>query len=335
MKKRVLVVAPGRGTYTKDTLNYLSKFPTQTTQFVKQLDEWKKQSGELTITELDQTSTFKNQVHTKGENASVLIFACSYADFLNLDPNEYEIVAVTGNSMGWYSALILAGAMNLQNGYTLINTMGSMMKKEVIGGQIIYPFTHDDWTYDFHEQEKILNLIIKCREEEHGLAFPSIYLGGYLVIGGDQKGLSWLMKTLPQKEHFPFQLINHAAFHTPLMEEVSARAFQLLKPDLFQTPQYPLIDGRGKIWQPYSTSTHDLHNYTLAHQVFAPYNFTQAISVGLKEFAPDNVILLGPGNTLGGSIGQIIVNEKWLGIDSKSSFQARQKEQAFLVSLGL
>ena len=77
-KKRILVVAPGRGTYTKDTLHYLQRYPHEKLDFLANLDQWKKERGELTISELDNAETFKSHVHTKGENASVLIFACSY-----------------------------------------------------------------------------------------------------------------------------------------------------------------------------------------------------------------------------------------------------------------
>lgn len=335
MKKRILVVAPGRGTYTKDTLGYLKKHSENSLAFVNELDQWKSLLNEPTVSELDNSQVFKSHIHTKGENASALIFACSYADFINLDYERYEIVAVTGNSMGWYSALVIAGALNLKSGFELINTMGSMMKDKVIGGQIIYPFTNEDWTYNNEIKQAIFKTIEECNHGNFGQVFPSIYLGGYLVIGGDQEGLSWLMKKLPPKEHFPFQLINHAAFHTPLMDETSMRAFQSIKSDIFQSPKYPLIDGRGKIWQTYSTDTEELYSYTLGNQVYAPYSFTQAITVGLKEFAPDHIVLLGPGNTLGGSIGQILVNEQWLDIKNKSDFQSLQKKHSFLISLGM
>ena len=55
-----------------------------------------------------------------------------------LRQEKYEIVAITGNSMGWYSALALSGALTHENAYSLISTMGSMMKEGTIGGQIIY-----------------------------------------------------------------------------------------------------------------------------------------------------------------------------------------------------
>ena len=59
------------------------------------------------------------------------------------------------------------------------------------------------------------------------------------------------------------------------------------------------------------------------------------MSVALKEFCPDKVLLLGPGNSLGGVIGQILVKNKWNGIKSKKYFLEQQKEDPFLISLGL
>jgi [acyl-carrier-protein] S-malonyltransferase len=42
-----------------------------------------------------------------GDNASLLIYACALADFAAIDRDRFEVVAVTGNSMGWYLALEL------------------------------------------------------------------------------------------------------------------------------------------------------------------------------------------------------------------------------------
>ena len=58
------------------------------------------------------------------------------------------------------------------------------------------------------------------------------------------------------------------------------------------------------------------------------------MTVAIREFAPDRVVLLGPGETLGGAIGQAIVALQWLDIDSKYVFSLRQEEDPFLVAMG-
>ncbi len=334
-KERLLVVCPGRGSYTKETLKYLSRPRAgRIDDFLVDIDARRARLGEPTISELDNADVFQPGIHTKGENASTLIYACSYADFQSIDREKSEIVAVTGNSMGWYLTLAYAGALNWAGAFDVINTMGSMMKNKIIGGQIIYPVVDGDWRRS-HEMVEIVETTMTKARAAGGEVYLSIRLGGYAVIAGDSVGLGYMLKNLPKIENYPFQLVNHAAFHTPMLRETSARAFELLSVDLFSRPSIPMIDGCGHIWQPYSTDVEALYRYTLDTQVVDTYDFTKAVTVGLKEFAPDKVVLLGPGNSLGGSIGQILIENKWLGITSKADFSLRQKENPFLISMGL
>ncbi len=57
--------------------------------------------------------------------------------------------------------------------------------------------------------------------------------------------------------------------------------------------------------------------------------------MAIKEFCPDNLVLLGPGNTLGGAVGQILIKNKWNGIDSKKSFSDKQLNDTYLISMGI
>ena len=334
MKKRAVVICPGRGSYTKETMGYLRQNGSHVRDFLKDIDQRRKSLNEPTITELDQAEAFKASLHTKGEHASPLIYACAYADFMKIDREKFEIVAVTGNSMGWYLALAFAGALNWAGGFEVVNTMGSMMKNEIIGGQVIYPICDENWVKSPVLRAKVEMILADINSREGHEAYISIELGGYLVFGANKLGTAALLKELPKKEDYPFQLINHAAFHTPLLKETSEKAFEILPSSLFHKPQIPMIDGRGFIWQPYSTDTSDLCEYTLGHQVVEYYDFTKAISVALKEFAPDLLILLGPGSSLGGSVGQILIENDWHGLKSKQDFMARQAQAPLLLAMG-
>ena len=79
-------------------------------------DAYRVSQGQPTISELDGAEAWKAGVHARGDNASALIFACSYTDFLVIDRETFEIVAVTGNSMGWYTALACGGALAPERG---------------------------------------------------------------------------------------------------------------------------------------------------------------------------------------------------------------------------
>ena len=334
MKKRVVVVCPGRGSYTKETLAYLRQFGPSLQDFIQDVDQRRQSIGEPTISELDNAEIFKPAVHTKGEHASPLIYACAYADFMSINREKYEIVAVTGNSMGWYLALAFARSLDWAGGFNIVNTMGSMMKEEVVGGQVIYPICDDQWRPSPERAADAIGIVEKLNQREGVEIHPSIWLGGNIVFGANKAGVTALLKELPKVQDYPFQLINHAAFHTPLLRGTSERAFSVLPASLFSRPEIPMIDGRGYIWQPYSTDVENLYHYTLGTQVVEPYDFTRAITVALKEFAPDHLVLLGPGSSLGGSIGQIMIENDWRGLKSKDQFSAMQAREPYLLAMG-
>nr|HMN68762.1 hypothetical protein [Bdellovibrionales bacterium] len=145
MKKRIVVVCPGRGSYVKETLGYLRQYGAHVGGFIRDIDQRRQAVGEPTITELDYAEIFQVALHTRGEHASPLIYACAYADFMAIDRERFEIVAVTGNSMGWYLTCAFAGALDWAGGFDVINTMGSMMKETIVGGQVIYPVCDENW----------------------------------------------------------------------------------------------------------------------------------------------------------------------------------------------
>ena len=155
-KERIVVVCPGRGSYTRNTSNYLKTKIVHADKQIAWMDKQRKKLGLPTLTELD-SKQFKSKVHMAGEHASPLIYACSLSDYYFINQDKYEIVAITGNSMGWYIALALSGALNSENAYHLINTMGSMMKESIIGGQIIYPIVDENWQVNESKKEMVIN----------------------------------------------------------------------------------------------------------------------------------------------------------------------------------
>jgi len=335
-KQRAVVICPGRGTYNKDELGYFHRFHSNKTNILSVIDAHRSKQNQVTVKELDQMPNYNMRLHTSGENASSLIYACSKGDFEAIDKDEYDIVAVTGNSMGWYIALAVAGALDEQGAIELINTMGSMMKNGVIGGQIIYPIVDDNWCEDAAKIAHVAEVMQVVNELDNCEVYTSIKLGGFIVIGGNKAGLKQLELRLENiDDRYPMNLFNHAAFHTPLLTETAKQAKQLLSKDLFKQPKIPLIDGQGKIWQPYSTDTNKLWEYTLGRQVDDYYDFTKAIEVAVKEFAPDKLIILGPGTTLGGATAQSLIKYHWQNMACKQDFISQQKDKPFVLAMGM
>lgn len=330
--KTAVLICPGRGTYGKGELGSLAGFPDRT--LLAQFDAERARLGQETLTALDGAASYSVARHTRGDNASALIYACTLGDRLALD--GVDLVAVTGNSMGWYSALACAGALSPMDGFTLVNTMGTLMQEALIGGQLVYPFMGEDWADAPARREELLALVAQIADRPgHDLAL-SIDLGGMLVIAGNEAALKAFEAAVPPVQgRFPLRLGNHAAFHTVLQAPVAAKGRTAIPKSLFTQPDIPLIDGRGHVWWPGAATTESLYDYTLGHQVVEPYDFTAAIRSAAREFAPDHFIVPGPGTTLGGAVAQSLIRANWRGLSSKADFQRMQADAPFLITMAL
>jgi len=333
-KQTAVVICPGRGTYNKPELGVLGRQFTDKA-LLAQFDEMRRAEGQDTLSDLDGAARYSIAKHTRGDNASALIYTATLGDFRAINPENVEVVAVTGNSMGWYSALACGGALSAEAGFEVVNTMGTLMQQSLNGGQLIYPFMDADWKPNLARKAELLALVAEIDSGGATLTL-SIDLGGMLVLAGDEAGLSAFEKVVPVvQERFPMRLANHAGFHSHLQAPVAEAGRARLSADLFRQPDLPIIDGRGQIWWPGACDLGALWDYTLGHQVTETYDFTHALSQAAREFAPDLFIVTGPGTTLGGAVAQSLILANWAGLDGKSAFQTRQNTDPILISMGM
>jgi len=267
--------------------------------------------------------------------ASPLIFAASYADFLSIDRGRFDIVAVTGNSMGWYTALPCGGAVSAEDGFRIIDAMGQHSQAGEAGGQVLLSLVDEDWREVAGLRENLLALAAEINARAQARLYVSIELGGMIVFAGNEEGLAALLAEAPLTPgREPMRLVNHGPFHTPMMQGSSDRATATLPAEWFASPRLPMIDGRGHIWRRFATNPVALWRYTFVAQILETYDFTRAIQVAVREHAPDRIILLGPGDTLGGAIAQALIGIQWRGLRSKSDFQEMQASSPYLLAMG-
>ncbi|WP_240224241.1 malonyl CoA-ACP transacylase [Rheinheimera hassiensis] len=331
MKKTALVVCPGRGTYNKAELGYISNNSTDQA-LLAQVDAVRSAAGLASVSELDQQAVFSRSTHLKAENAAALIFAAGVADYRSINSEQFEVVAVTGNSMGWYTALGCAGVLTPASGMQLVTDM-AQLTADGAGAQFIYPVIDDNWQPDINRIALVQQQLAIHSSE----LFMSIVYGGYAVIAGSEQAVKAAMAALPPcDERFPMLLAGHAAFHTAFMQGASEKALSLWPAARFNQPHLPLIDGRGQIWPNFGSDLAALQRYTLQHQVCQTYDFSKALQVAVKEFAPQHIILLGPGASLGGAVAQSLIEINWQGLSSKQDFiAAQQSEHPYVLSMGI
>ncbi len=342
MTRRALVVCPGRGSYSRETLGSLSERSAAVEGLLDACDAHRAANGRPGVRALDAAASFRTTRHVAGEHASLLTFACTMADAYELDRDRFEVVGVTGNSMGWYTALAASGALSLTDAIRLVDTMGAYQKGTPIGGQILLPCSSDVRAGHLEDPAKVAAIdtaLARCRDAGHAADW-SIRLGGYAVLGADKAGIRWLLEHLPKEirgsRTFPVQLAMHSAFHTGLLRDTAETARRDLADLQYQAPDVPLVDGRGKVFRPFHADPRELADYTLDHQVVAPYDFTTAVRTALRHTGADVVVALGPGNGLGGPLARTLVAAGWRGVRDSAGLAALQaSDTPALLSFGV
>jgi acyl transferase domain-containing protein len=339
--KRVVVLCPGRASYTSAQLGSLAgiddtECAAELVETLARVDAARTARGETPVREMDAATRFSSSF-LEGHNAAPLIFAVTAYEALRLDPGKVEVVAVGGNSMGWYSALWVAGALPLGEAFRLIETMGGMTRSGAIGGQVIYPVVDAEWRHAGEAEESVDEALRSVAAA--GLqAGDSIRFGGFRVLWGEDAALERIVAALPQRDlgrqQYPVRLLGNSAFHSHLLRQVADQG-QLELADLaISSPGRSLIDGRGRQWRPLGSAPAALLDYTLGHQVTRTFDFGAVVRVALREYAPDLVVALGPGESLGGAVAQVMIAEGWRGITDRREFLARQADDPVVVSMG-
>jgi [acyl-carrier-protein] S-malonyltransferase len=327
--KRVVVLCPGRGSYGRDSLRSLRGLDSPR---LDQLDQYRISMGRPTIREMDAADKFQSKLHLSGENASILTAGITLADLDQLDQSKVSVVGVVGNSMGWYTALGVAGALSMDDCARLIETMAHYQVGNIVGGQVIYPFTDEDWR---------LNPALEAQVEAAVAQIPELYwsirLGGQAVLGGTEAALKAAAEVLPAIQRgsytFPLRLPMHSAFHTPMMAATSEKAQSELADLGWRAPTIPLVDGRGKVLRPRHADPSSIRDYTLGAQITETFDLTTCVRVALRTFGPDAVVLPGPGHKLGSAVAQTMIAEGWNGLHNANAFVARQDAEPILLSM--
>jgi malonyl CoA-acyl carrier protein transacylase len=325
---RAAIVCPGRGSYGDRSLGSL---PAEH-EWVRAAERLRAEHDLPSLLELDRAPRFQPALHLRPANVSPLIYLITMLDAAAAR-ERHEIVAVLGNSLGWYTALGVAGALSFEDGLRLVQEV-ALCQESAPGGQLLYPLVGDDWIV----QAECVAAVARALESARGEAFRSIELGGLMVLAGTETGLraleSELLPAALGHQTYPLRLAQHGAYHTPLLVEVASEARARLAALEFRRPSVTLIDGRGARHTPWSARPEALREYTLGDQITSPFDFTQSVRVTLREQAPELLALPGPGNTLGGICGQILVREGWRGIHDRAAFdRVQQSERPALWSM--
>jgi hypothetical protein len=318
---RAAVVFPGRGSYTPASLGSLPR----THSWVRRADELRAGYDLAPLSGIDAAETFDAAVHLRPANASPLTFLSSLLDAERI-AGDHEVVVVVASSTGWYTALAASGALDFDEAFRLVQEMALAADADVPGGaaELIYPLSDEAWQPDPGYAEALADAFVGLNGDAH----RAQELGPYAVIAGTRAGIGRLAERLPvvtlADRAYPVRLAMGDAWHTPLRAEAARTAAERLGDLEWQRPSVTLVDGHGARYSPWSTDPAALAAYTLERHPLDTYDFATSFRVALREYAPDVILLPGPGATLGAACAQIIVSEGYTGLRSRLEFEQAQ-----------
>ena len=200
---------------------------------------------------------------------------------------------VAGHSLGEFSALVAAGAIDFEDGLKLVSVRAEAMQKacEMNPGSMAAVLAL--------ETAKVEEICSACE----GTVIPANYnCEGQIVISGEKEAVEKAcirMKEAGAKRALPLPV--GGAFHSPLMEPARAELAEGIEKTVFRTPICPIYQNVTAL----PSSDPDEIKKNLLTQLTAPVRWTQSVrnmaGDGAEEF-----VELGPGTVLQGLINKIL-----------------------------
>ena len=216
---------------------------------------------------------------------------------------DFKPDMVAGHSLGEFSALVAAGAMDFESGLKLVATRATAMQKACE----LQPST----------MAAILGLedavVEKICAEVEGIVVPANYnCPGQLVISGTIPAVEEACEKLKAAGAKRALILPvGGAFHSPLMEPARVELEAGINATTFNVPVCPVYQNVDA--KPYTDPAKIKEN--LVKQLTAPVRWTQTVQNMIADGA-DKFIELGPGNVLQGLVKKI---DKTVEAESKQS----------------
>ena len=206
---------------------------------------------------------------------------------------EFQPDMVAGHSLGEFSALAAAGAMDFEDALKLVSIRAMAMQKaceikpSTMAAIIALP------------TETVENL---CKECTNGIVVPANYnCDGQIVISGEVDAINEAcekMKAAGAKRALVLQV--SGAFHSPLMEPAREELAKAIETTSFKTPVCPVYQNVTALP---STDPETIKKNLLA-QLTSPVKWTQTVKNMLADGA-GYFMEIGPGTVLQGLVKKI------------------------------
>lgn len=240
--------------------------------------------------------------------AQSCILTTSIAISALLKKNGIKADYVAGLSLGEYSALTYAGAINVNDAIQIVRERGKIMDNAFTGKEVMMAAVlgSDETTIkEVLEEVKSLGVV-----EVANYNCP-----GQIVISGEKAACEKAAEKLLERNArrvIPLQV--SGAFHTSLLEEASVKLNKELKKYTFNKPEIPVVYNYTG-----AESDEDIIDI-LTKQIKSSVRFSQSIEYMISQ-GVDTFIEIGPGKVLSGFVKKTDKNVKIYSVDTVEDYK--------------
>lgn len=241
------------------------------------------------ITDLMFEGTDEDLRQTKVTQPAIFLHSVILAKTLG---DEFKPEMTAGHSLGEFSALVAAGALNFEDGLRLVSARAQAMQKacELKPSTMAAVLALPD--------EKVEEI---CAGIDGVVVCANYNCPGQLVISGEEPAIDAACEQLlAAGAKRALKLKVGGAFHSPCMEPARAELAEAIENTNFSTPVCPVYQNVDA--KPHTDPEEIKAN--LVAQLTAPVRWTQSVQNMIADGATE-FVELGPGKVLQGLVAKI------------------------------
>jgi len=232
---------------------------------------------------------------------ALLLVECALRSAL---PDDIEVVAVAGHSVGEYAAAVAAGALSPADAMRIVIERGRAMASMRDGTMAALIGIDVDLASAVCDDVR--------RETGEAVVVANLNAPGQLVISGTRDGVDAAGKlALERGARRVIPLNVSGAFHSPLMTVAAARFARTLDGATVSDPEPPVVcnvDGRA-------VRSADELRARLRSQLTAPVRWIDCVHT-LVDLGAETLVEVGPGTVLSGLARRIVPGVRTVSVNT-------------------
>lgn len=249
-------------------------------------------------------------------NTQPALLTASIALFEALKSKNITPDYVAGHSLGEYSALVAANALDFEQAVAIVRARGQYMEQAVPAGQGAMAAVLGA------EREPLAALCAEISATGQAVELANVNCPGQIVVSGSVEGVNAVsarVKEIGGKRAIMLEV--SGPFHSSLMKSAADQLSERLEAVSFRDATVPVV---ANVTATTVTQGSDIQAL-LVEQVYSPVLWEDSVRFLIHE-GVDTFIEIGPGNVLTGLIKKIDKNVRLINISSLESIEALQVE---------